>query len=93
MLSMVVFKLGAFTINIFSSRRSQSPINCIRPSVLGPIKRKGTCIYIVRCFSMDVGLQQEDTFFFFLLFSCIYNVLVSMVNWNLPTVIYKYNVK
>ncbi|NWS53358.1 F122B protein, partial [Chunga burmeisteri] len=24
-----------------SSRRSQSPINCIRPSVLGPIKRKG----------------------------------------------------
>lgn len=25
----------------FSSRRSQSPINCIRPSVLGPIKRKG----------------------------------------------------
>uniref|UniRef100_A0A8C3CF74 Family with sequence similarity 122B n=1 Tax=Cairina moschata TaxID=8855 RepID=A0A8C3CF74_CAIMO len=41
MLSMVVFKLGAFTINIFSSRRSQSPINCIRPSVLGPIKRKG----------------------------------------------------
>ncbi|XP_015715821.1 protein FAM122A isoform X5 [Coturnix japonica] len=23
------------------SRRSQSPINCIRPSVLGPIKRKG----------------------------------------------------
>ncbi|XP_050757632.1 PABIR family member 2 isoform X4 [Athene noctua] len=25
----------------FSNRRSQSPINCIRPSVLGPIKRKG----------------------------------------------------
>ncbi|NWX56302.1 F122A protein, partial [Promerops cafer] len=25
----------------FSSRRSQSPINCIRPSVLGSIKRKG----------------------------------------------------
>ncbi|XP_072837549.2 PABIR family member 2 isoform X1 [Pogona vitticeps] len=25
----------------FPSRRSQSPINCIRPSVLGPIKRKG----------------------------------------------------
>ncbi|KAM9470010.1 protein FAM122B isoform 1-T1 [Clarias gariepinus] len=24
----------------FSSRRSQSPINCIRPSILGPIKRK-----------------------------------------------------
>ncbi|XP_062332765.1 protein FAM122B isoform X3 [Osmerus eperlanus] len=25
----------------FSSRRSQSPINCIRPSIMGPIKRKG----------------------------------------------------
>ncbi|XP_072483472.1 P2R1A-PPP2R2A-interacting phosphatase regulator 1-like isoform X4 [Notamacropus eugenii] len=25
----------------FATRRSQSPINCIRPSVLGPIKRKG----------------------------------------------------
>nr|XP_015207245.1 PREDICTED: protein FAM122A-like isoform X2 [Lepisosteus oculatus] len=25
----------------FTTRRSQSPINCIRPSVLGPIKRKG----------------------------------------------------
>ncbi|XP_053230289.1 P2R1A-PPP2R2A-interacting phosphatase regulator 1-like isoform X2 [Podarcis raffonei] len=25
----------------FSNRRSQSPINCIRPSALGPIKRKG----------------------------------------------------
>ncbi|NXX23394.1 F122A protein, partial [Podargus strigoides] len=25
----------------FSTRRSQSPINCIRPSVLGSIKRKG----------------------------------------------------
>ncbi|XP_071425185.1 PABIR family member 2 isoform X2 [Pithys albifrons albifrons] len=25
----------------FCNRRSQSPINCIRPSVLGPIKRKG----------------------------------------------------
>ncbi|XP_039210708.1 protein FAM122B isoform X3 [Crotalus tigris] len=25
----------------FSNRRSQSPINCIRPSVLGPVKRKG----------------------------------------------------
>ncbi|KAG5843627.1 protein FAM122A-like isoform X1 [Anguilla anguilla] len=24
----------------FNSRRSQSPINCIRPSILGPIKRK-----------------------------------------------------
>ncbi|CAI9616872.1 unnamed protein product [Staurois parvus] len=24
----------------FTTRRSQSPINCIRPSVLGPIKRK-----------------------------------------------------
>lgn len=24
------------------SRRSQSPINCIRPSILGPIKRKGS---------------------------------------------------
>ncbi|CAM5166691.1 unnamed protein product [Natator depressus] len=28
----------------FSNRRSQSPINCIRPSVLGPIKRKGHTI-------------------------------------------------
>lgn len=25
----------------FSSRRSQSPVKCIRPSVLGPLKRKG----------------------------------------------------
>ncbi|XP_075394795.1 PABIR family member 2 isoform X3 [Tenrec ecaudatus] len=25
----------------FSSRRSQSPVKCIRPSVLGPMKRKG----------------------------------------------------
>nr|XP_033800038.1 protein FAM122A-like isoform X3 [Geotrypetes seraphini] len=25
----------------FTTRRSQSPINCIRPSALGPIKRKG----------------------------------------------------
>ncbi|XP_012999872.1 PABIR family member 2 isoform X3 [Cavia porcellus] len=25
----------------FSTRRSQSPVKCIRPSVLGPIKRKG----------------------------------------------------
>ncbi|MEE6496664.1 hypothetical protein FKM82_002455 [Ascaphus truei] len=25
----------------FTTRRSQSPINCIRPSVLGPMKRKG----------------------------------------------------
>ncbi|XP_053436675.1 PABIR family member 2 isoform X3 [Nycticebus coucang] len=25
----------------FSSRRSQSPVKCIRPSVLGPVKRKG----------------------------------------------------
>nr|XP_005990424.1 PREDICTED: protein FAM122B-like isoform X2 [Latimeria chalumnae] len=25
----------------FATRRSQSPINCIRPSALGPIKRKG----------------------------------------------------
>ncbi|XP_069749689.1 protein FAM122B isoform X16 [Narcine bancroftii] len=25
----------------FTTRRSQSPINCIRPSVLGPLKRKG----------------------------------------------------
>ncbi|XP_072913833.1 protein FAM122B [Hemitrygon akajei] len=25
----------------FATRRSQSPINCIRPSVLGPLKRKG----------------------------------------------------
>ncbi|XP_011916389.1 PREDICTED: protein FAM122B isoform X12 [Cercocebus atys] len=25
----------------FSSRRSQSPVRCIRPSVLGPLKRKG----------------------------------------------------
>ncbi|XP_077681883.1 P2R1A-PPP2R2A-interacting phosphatase regulator 1-like isoform X3 [Eretmochelys imbricata] len=29
----------------FSNRRSQSPINCIRPSVLGPIKRK-VCVRI-----------------------------------------------
>ncbi|KPP76445.1 protein FAM122A-like, partial [Scleropages formosus] len=26
------------------SRRSQSPINCIRPSILGPIKRRGQCL-------------------------------------------------
>lgn len=25
----------------FGNRRSQSPINCIRPSIMGPIKRKG----------------------------------------------------
>ncbi|MGH0189866.1 UNVERIFIED_CONTAM: hypothetical protein FKN15_039360 [Acipenser sinensis] len=25
----------------FTTRRSQSPINCIRPSALGPLKRKG----------------------------------------------------
>lgn len=61
-----MFRLGTF-IGLteyqysLSSRRSQSPINCIRPSVLGPIKRKGMCVYIIRCFNKDVVLQL-DTF-------------------------------
>lgn len=37
----------------FATRRSQSPINCIRPSVLGPLKRKG---------EMDVESQPKRLF-------------------------------
>ncbi|KAJ6653786.1 hypothetical protein lerEdw1_008716 [Lerista edwardsae] len=48
----------------YFSRRSQSPINCIRPSVLGPIKRKGmrfhdVCVSLLTlaCAHMPLSLE------------------------------------
>lgn len=95
MQGMVVFKLAALHSPdcqySLCSRRSQSPINCIRPSVLGPIKRKGMCLCVLKCCSVDVILQQDA--FFSSLLSCKYNALVSKVIWNLLIVISKLKVR
>uniref|UniRef100_A0AAY4D4V4 F122A protein n=1 Tax=Denticeps clupeoides TaxID=299321 RepID=A0AAY4D4V4_9TELE len=40
-------------------RRSQSPINCIRPSILGPIKRKGVAPFL----SSPLTFQRPDFWF------------------------------
>uniref|UniRef100_A0A8C7P308 Family with sequence similarity 122B n=1 Tax=Oncorhynchus mykiss TaxID=8022 RepID=A0A8C7P308_ONCMY len=36
------------------SRRSQSPINCIRPSILGPIKRKGGSVFFLYRYTLPL---------------------------------------